>query len=54
MDICRRRLEDMPFDHVFSVDGNDELCQATGDEVLIGGTWWNEYVDKFGEFHYGN
>lgn len=32
----RRRLEKMPFDKRFDVDGNSELCHATGYEVFDG------------------
>lgn len=49
----RQLLDEMPFDKVFDVDGREELCHATGDEVLIDGTWWNEYVDSTGEYQYG-
>lgn len=48
-----RELEEMPFDKAFDVDGNSELCHATGMEVQINGEWWNEYIDSNGEFHYG-
>lgn len=50
----RRLLDDILFDHSFSVDGNEELCHATGYEVLFCGTWWNEYADSNGDIHYGN
>lgn len=49
-----RELKTMPFDHIFIVDGNEELCHATGYEMLEDGIWWNEYIDHNGEFHYGN
>lgn len=51
----RTELENMPYDHVFPVDGNDELCHATGYEVKFYGEdiWWNEYEDSNGELHYG-
>jgi len=39
----------MPFDKRF----DNELCHATGYEVLIDGEWWDEYVDGEGEYHYG-
>lgn len=52
--IMIRELKTMPFDHVFIVDGNEELCHATGYEMLEDGIWWNEYIDHNGEFHYGN
>lgn len=48
-----RTLETMPFDKVFDVNGNEELCHATGVEVLINGEWWNEYVDSNEDYHYG-
>lgn len=34
----RRRLEKMPFDKRFDVNGNSELCHATGYEALIART----------------
>ena len=49
-----RELLDIPYDKVFVVDSNEELCHATGSEVLIDGTWWNEFVDRNGDLHYGN
>ena len=54
----RRRLENMPFDKAFEIDGNVELCHATGDEVCLGdpdnpSDWWNEYIDSNGELQYG-
>ena len=51
-----RLLEEMPFDMAFEVNGNRELCHATGKEVMfdnLPGDWWNEYVDRDGNFHYG-
>ena len=49
-----RILEEMPFDKAFITDnGNEELCHATGKEVLIDGQWWNEYRDNDGNLHYG-
>lgn len=50
----RRKLEEMPFDKAFEVDGNEELCHATGYEVLRYGTWWCEYIDSEGDLRYGN
>lgn len=51
----RRKLDEMPFDHVFSVNGNEELLHATGYEVLgSDGIWWNEYQDSKGNLYYGN
>ena len=32
----RRHLEEMPFDKRFDVNGNSELCHATGYEVFDG------------------
>lgn len=54
----KRELEQMPFDKVFDVDGNEELCHATGYEVSFGdpsdpSNWWNEYEDSLGNYHYG-
>lgn len=48
-------LETMPFDHVFDVDGQPELCHATGRAVSFKGDlyWCIEYVDSNGNFHYG-
>ena len=40
----RRRLEKMPFDKRFDVDGNSELCHATGYEVFDGEDWWDSNV----------
>ena len=55
--IVRRmeRLEEMPFDHVFSTGRGEELCHATGAEVSFdgGGEFWNEYEDAEGGLHYG-
>ena len=49
----RRHLEEMPFDKCFDVDGNSELCHATGYEVFDGEDWWDEFVDSNGDFQYG-
>ena len=49
-----RTAEVMPFDHTFEVNGREELCHATGMEMFIDGTWWNEYMDSNGDLHYGN
>ena len=53
--IKRRKLESMPFDKVFMIDGLDQSCHPTGDEVLFDwdDTWWDEYMDSEGEYHYG-
>jgi len=48
-----RRLDRMPYDHGFYVNGNYELCHATGYEVFIDGEWWNEYIDSEGNSQYG-
>lgn len=55
-EVARRELTTMPFDHVFDVNGNEELCHATGYEVQFEGdtVWWNEYIDSNGDFQYGN
>jgi len=60
--IMKRKLNAMPFDKRFEIDGNEELCHATGFEVCFGDVlgdvedpadWWNEYIDSNGDFHYG-
>jgi hypothetical protein len=35
--------------------GIQELCSSTGMEIYdsLGDCWWNEYVDSYGDFHYG-
>lgn len=53
-----RKLHEMPFDKAFEVNGNEQLCHATGWQVCFGNPsepadWWNEYEDSEGEFHYG-
>lgn len=48
-----RDLDTMPFDRAFDVNGNEELCHATGVEVFINGEWWNEYIDSNEDYHYG-
>ena len=48
-----RKLDQMPYDKVFDVNGNEELCHATGWELYEGGEWWNEYIDSNGDYHYG-
>ncbi|MGI6117853.1 MAG: hypothetical protein ACOYBC_05630 [Bilifractor sp.] len=56
-----RRLENMPFDKMFVLDsGNEELCHSTGFEVCFSDhnpdlpeNWWNEYIDRNGDYHYG-
>lgn len=48
-----RHLEEMPFDKRFDVNGNSELCHATGYEVFDGEDWWDEFVDSNGDFQYG-
>ena len=49
----RRCLEKMPFDKRFDVDGNSELCHATGYEVFDGEDWGDEFMDSNGNFQYG-
>lgn len=53
MNEITRELDEMPFDKVFPVNGNEELCHSTGREVFQNGEWWNEYEDSEGELHYG-
>ena len=49
-----RELFEVPFDKVFDVEGNQEMCHATGMEIQDErGNWWNEYVDSNGDLHYG-
>ena len=50
----RRRTAMMPFDMGFFVNGNYELCHATGYQVFDGQVWWNEYINSMGEYEYGN
>ena len=54
----RKKLNIIPFDKNFEVNGNEELCHATGFEVCFEdgedpADWWNEYIDSNGDFHYG-
>ena len=50
----KRRLETMLFDMAFIVDGSEELCHATGWEVLDeDGFWWQEFEDSNGDRQYG-
>ena len=55
-EIDRRELETMPFDKRFDTSNGEELCHATGDEVLFDDdlVWWNEYIDSEGNLYYGN
>lgn len=58
MEMMRRELEEMPFDKAFDVNGNEQLCPATGWQVCFGNPsepadWWNEYEDSEGDLHYG-
>ena len=46
-------LDTMPYDKRFDVDGNSELCHATGYEVFVDGEWWVEYIDSNGVLRYG-
>ena len=48
----RRYLEEIPFNKRFDVDGNSELCHATGYEVFDGEDWCDEFVDSNGDFQY--
>lgn len=54
---AEQELETMPFDRVFEVAaGRWELCHATGKEVQfqeLPGDWWNEYIDRNGDYWYG-
>lgn len=54
-ELRRRELFEVPFDKMFDIEGNqEELCHATGMEIQDEcGEWWNEYVDRNGNFHYG-
>ena len=49
----REKLDTMPFDKRFDVDGNEELCHATGYTVFDGTDWWDELVDSNGDLQYG-
>ena len=51
----RYKKETMPYDMAFETESGRELCHATGYEVTFEGdnTYWNEYVDSNGEYHYG-
>lgn len=58
MEIKRRKLERMPFDKRFDVDGRSENCHATGYEVCWGtpddpSDWWEEYEGSDGSLQYG-
>ena len=56
MKITRRyEKETMPYDMTFETENGREYCHATGYEVTFEGdnTYWNEYVDRNGEYHYG-
>ena len=45
----------MPLDKVFDTENGKELCHATGFMVTFEGdnTYWDEYIDSNGEYHYG-
>lgn len=45
----REEIDHMPYDHSFWVDGDEELCHATGYRV----NGWNEFIDHNGDLHYG-
>lgn len=51
----RYELEEMPYDMAFNTENGEELCHATGYEVVFEGenTYWNEFIDSNGELHYG-
>ena len=51
----RYEKETMPYDMAFEIENGRECCHATGYEVTFEGdnTYWNEYVDRYGEYHYG-
>ena len=50
----KRYLDEIPFDMGFWIDElHYELCHATGYEVKLYGEWWNEYIDRDGNLHYG-
>lgn len=52
----RERLENMPFDKKFFTEYGEEFCHATGYEVRFAeypDEWWNEYQDRYGDYHYG-
>ena len=49
----REKLDTMPFDNRFDVDGKEELCHATGYTVFDGTDWWDEFVDSNGDLQYG-
>lgn len=38
-EVSMEKLTEMPFDKAFTVNGNEELCHATGKEVLIDNEW---------------
>ena len=53
-DGTRRELDRMPCDRAFwTSEDSCEVCHATDYEESRGGEWWNEYVDRDGNFHYG-
>lgn len=51
--VTYRISDEVVFDKVFPVNGNEELCHHTGFEKLMFGQWWYEYEDSEGELHYG-
>lgn len=59
--IAREELERIPCDKIFSFNGGETFCHATGYEVAIidigepnnEPTWWNEYVLPDGSIDYG-
>lgn len=53
-DGTRLELDSMPCDRAFwTSEDTCEVCHATGYEESRGGEWWNEYVDRDGNFHHG-
>lgn len=59
--VAREELKRIPSDKMFSYDGNETLCHATGYEVCMVDlgdpndepSWWNEYVLPDGSIEYG-
>ena len=57
--IAREELTHIPCDKIFSFNGNETFCHATGYEALIDDlgddepSWWNEYVSPDGTREYG-
>nr|DAH98395.1 MAG TPA: hypothetical protein [Caudoviricetes sp.] len=55
--IEREELDHIPYDKMFTYEGNMTFCHATGYEALIEigaeKTWWNEYELPDGSLVYG-